>query len=94
MRIPFEAHFEDVRVTKFRLNFLQRHLEEKGMLKFVRMSFRGPLSIRGPYARAYRAYWLNRSRRQQCQEQIGRNSEDKDRLLRGLDSPSLTASTD
>ena len=85
-RITFEAHFEDFRVTKFRLNFLQRHLEEKGMLKFVRLSFRGPLSIRGP--------WLNRSWCQQCQEQIGRNSEDKDRLLRGLDSPSLTASTD
>ena len=32
---PFEAHFSDFCVTKFRQNFYQRHSKEKGMLKIL-----------------------------------------------------------
>jgi len=42
-------------VTKFTQNFLRRHLKENDMLKILAAVIRGPLFIRGPYARAYRA---------------------------------------
>jgi len=47
--------FVDCRVTKFRQNFLQRHLKEKGMLNLLAACHSGAPFQLGPYARAYRA---------------------------------------